>query len=225
VLAASGDRTSAIRVLAGVVDVRPSDVAAQKRLARLHRWAGQVELACRYSVAIAEFRAADAALLGEAVRCARTAGDRALADELLANAEPATRTRAESWLEAPAPNERELKGDLRVEATWSGGMDLDLALVHPDGHRVSWLGAPTRSTITARDVASTASEGLALNNPPAGEYVVEVVRAAGNGRAFGEVVVTAAGTTRRIPFTLDGTRSSIAVASISVRQVLVPVNF
>jgi uncharacterized protein YfaP (DUF2135 family) len=104
-------------------------------------------------------------------------------------------------------------------------MDLDLALVHPDGHRVSWLGAPTRSVITARDVASFGSEGLALNNPQAGEYVIEVVRAAGSGRAVGEVVVTAAGTTRRIPFALDGTRASIAVANISVRQVLVPVNF
>jgi hypothetical protein len=74
-------------------------------------------------------------------------------------------------------------------------------------------------------VASFGSEGLALNNPQAGEYVIEVVRAAGNGRAVGEVVVTAAGTTRRIPFALDGTRASVAVANISVRQVLVPVNF
>jgi hypothetical protein len=225
VLAASGDRAGAIRVLAGVVDVRPSDVASQKRLARLHRWAGEAELACRYSVAIAEFRASDAPLLGEAVRCARSTGDGALAEELLANAEPKTRVGALSWLDRPAPNERELKGDLRVEATWSGGMDLDLAFVHPDGHRVSWLGAPTRSTITARDALSTTSEGLALNNPPAGEYVIELVRAAGTGRAVGEVIVTAAGTTRRIPFTLDGTRASIAVASIAVRQVLVPVNF
>ena len=128
-------------------------------------------------------------------------------------------------LGAPAANDRELRGDLRVEASWSGGMDLDLALVHPDGHRVSWLGAPTRSVITARDVTSSSTEGLALNNSRAGEYVVEVVRAAGSGRAIGEVIVTAAGTTRRVPFTLDGTRASIAVATISVRQVLVPVNF
>ncbi|HVR20153.1 MAG TPA: FecR domain-containing protein, partial [Polyangiaceae bacterium] len=75
VLAASGDRAQAIRVLAGVVDVRPGDVSAQQRLARLHRWAGQPELACRYSVAIAEFRASDAALLSDAVRCARDIGD------------------------------------------------------------------------------------------------------------------------------------------------------
>jgi tetratricopeptide (TPR) repeat protein len=225
VLAASGDRSEAIRVLASVVDVRPGDVAAQRRLARLHRWAGEPELACRYSVAISEFRASDAALLSEAVRCARAVGDGSLADELLSNADAKTRSAAETLLKAPAPNERELRGDLRAEATWSGGMDLDLALVHPDGHRVSWLGAPTRSIITARDVASFGSEGLALNNPQAGEYVIEVVRAAGNGRAVGEVVVTAAGTTRRIPFALDGTRASVAVANISVRQVLVPVNF
>jgi Mg-chelatase subunit ChlD len=224
VLAASGNRSEAIRVLAGVVDVRPGDVSAQKRLARLHRWAGEPELGCRYSVAIAEFRASDATLLGDAVRCARATGDGALAEELLAGAETATRASAEALLRGPAPNERELRGDLRVEATWSGGADLDLSLVHPDGHRVSWLGAPTRSVITARDVTSRSTEGLALNNPRAGEYVVEIVRASGAGRTVGDVLVTAAGTTRRVPFVLDGTRASIAVASISVRQVLVPVN-
>src|SRR5688572_22868389 len=128
VLAASGDRSEAIRVLASVVDVRPGDVAAQRRLARLHRWAGQPELGCRYSVAIAEFRATDAALLSEAVRCARAGGDGSLADELLLNADAKTRSSAESRLLAPAPNERDLRGDLRAEATWSGGMDLDLAL-------------------------------------------------------------------------------------------------
>ena len=95
-------------------------------------------------------------------------------------------------------------------------------LVHPDGHRVSWLGAPTRSVITARDVSSTSAEGLALNNPQAGEYVIEIVRSGGTGRGIGEVLVTAAGTTRRVPFTIDGTRVSIAIANISLRQVLVP---
>ena len=222
VLAASGDRSQAIRVLGGVVDVRPGDVAAQRRLSRLHRWAGEPELACRYAIAIAEFRSSDAALLSDAVRCTRALGDGALADELFANADPKIRAGAEALLKATAANDRELRGDLRLEATWSGGMDLDLALVHPDGHRVSWLGAPTRSVITARDVASTSSEGLALNNAQAGEYVIEIVRASGSGRAVGEVVVTAAGTTRRVPFTFNGTRASVAVASINVRQVLVP---
>jgi Mg-chelatase subunit ChlD len=222
VLAASGDRTQAIRVLGSVVDVRPGDVAAQKRLARLHRWAGEAELACRYSVAIAEFRASDAALLGDAVRCSRATGDAALADELLANADAKTRGAAETLLERPELDESTLRGDLKLEATWSGGMDIDLALVHPEGHRVSWLGAPTRGAITARNVTSTTAEGLALNNAQAGEYVVEVVRAQGGGRAIGEVVVTAAGTSRRIPFVLDGTRASVAIAKISVRQVLVP---
>jgi hypothetical protein len=188
----------------------------------LHRWAGQPELACRYSIAIAEFRSSDAGLLSEAVRCTRALGDGALADELFANSDPKIRTAAETLLKAAAANDRELRGDLRLEATWSGGMDLDLALVHPDGHRVSWLGAPTRSVITARDVASSSTEGLALNNAQAGEYVIEVVRASGSGRAVGEVVVTAAGTTRRVPFTFNGTRASVAVASIKVRQVLVP---
>ena len=40
VLSASGDRAGAIRVLGSVIDVRPGDIAAQKRLARLERWRG-----------------------------------------------------------------------------------------------------------------------------------------------------------------------------------------
>ena len=42
------------------------------------------------------------------------------------------------------PDDQALRGDLRLEAHWLGDADLDLALVDPDGHRVSWLGAPPR---------------------------------------------------------------------------------
>ncbi|HEY3495441.1 MAG TPA: VIT domain-containing protein, partial [Polyangiaceae bacterium] len=60
VLASRGERSAAIRVLGSVVDVRPGDVAAQKRLARLARWAGRRELGCRYAIAISEMRPGDA---------------------------------------------------------------------------------------------------------------------------------------------------------------------
>ena len=221
VLASRGERSAAVRVLGGVVDVRPGDVAAQKRLARLARWAGRRELGCRYAIAISEMRPADAALLADAVRCAREQ-EATMAGELLANADAKTRDQAQKLLAAPALDEQVLKGDLKLEATWSGGSDLDLALIDPDGQRVSWLGAPTRAVITARDVVADGRESLALSGGKAGEYAIEIVRAREGGRASGEVTLSVAGTTRRIPFTLDGTRVNVGLAKISLHSVLVP---
>jgi len=53
--------------------------------------------------------------------------------------------------------------------------------------------------------------------------VVEVVRAAGAaGPVRGELTVFAAGETRRIPFTLDGERLTVALAEIKMVPRLVP---
>jgi tetratricopeptide (TPR) repeat protein len=223
VAARRGNREAAMRILGGVVDVRPSDIAAQKRLARLYRWLGANARGCRHSVAIAELRPDDAKLLAEAVRCSRETQNDAFSNELLANAAEPVRRAAELELSAPRAGERELRGDLRAEASWSGGADLDIAFLTPDGHRVSFLGAPTRSVITARDVASSAGEGLALSGAPPGEYLIELVRRTpGEGSARGELTLSVAGTTRRVPFVLDSTRTTIALARISMRSELVP---
>ena len=56
VAARAGDRESAHPNLGSVVDVRPDDVASQKRLARLERWAGRPAVGCRHSLAIAQLR-------------------------------------------------------------------------------------------------------------------------------------------------------------------------
>jgi hypothetical protein len=222
VLAARGERSAARRVLGSVLDVRPGDVAGAKRLARFERWAGRPALGCRFSIAISEMRPADATLLAEAVRCARETFDTAAADELLTSASAATREAAERLLSGPRPDDQSLRGDLKLEATWQGGADLDLALIDPDGHRVSWLGAPTRGIITARDAVSTSGEALAFSGGKPGEYALEIVGSAQGGRSSGEVTVTVAGTTRRIPFTLDGNRARLGVAKIGMHSRLVP---
>ena len=217
-----GDRELAIRILGSVVDVRPGDVKAQKRLARLHRWAGRPALGCRHAIAIAQLRQEDGGLLADAVRCARQTGERRLSDEMLAAASDEARRDAEQHLTDDV-DDTKLDGDLRLEATWTGGgADLDLGLLHPDGHRVSWLGAPTRSVITATDVTSRSREGLALRGAKPGEYVIEIVRADGVGEVSGEVTVNVAGERRVIPFTLDGNRAAVGVAQISMHSTLVP---
>ena len=218
-----GDRELAVRILGSVVDVRPDDVAGQKRLARLYRWSGRADLGCRHAMAIAELRAADPKLLADALRCARGGNASRWASDALSLVDEKTARAAEALASAPGPDDTRLIGDLRVEATWSDGADLDLALLHPDGHRVSWLGAPTRELITARDVLDRGREGLALSGAKPGEYVIEIVRSAGDsGPVRGELTVFAAGETRRIPFTLDGERLTVALAEIKMVPRLVP---
>ena len=217
-----GDRERAIRLLGSVVDVRPGDIRAQRRLERLQRWAGRASVGCRHLVAAAELRRDDAALLADAARCSREAGDPELAERLLSGA-PNLRASAESLSRKPRDADSQLAGDLKLEATWDSGADLDLSLLDPDGHRISWLGAPTRALIFARDATSASSEGLSVRGAKPGDYVIEVVRPDNwSDEVSGTLVVSAAGQVRRIPFRLDETRKSVGLVSIKTRARLVP---
>ena len=220
-----GDRELAVRMLGSVVDMRPDDIASQKRLARLYRWSGRADLGCRHAMAIAELRAADPKLLADALRCARNGNDARWASDALSLVDEKTARQATSLAAAAVTDDTRLLGDLRVEATWFDDADLDLAILHPDGQRVSWLGAPTRELITARDVLARGREGLALNGAKPGEYAIEIVRSGGSsGTVRGELSVFVAGETRRIPFTLDGQRLTLALAEIKMVPRLVPLD-
>jgi Mg-chelatase subunit ChlD len=220
--AQSGDRALAIRILGSVLDVRPYDGKARERAARLQRWSGQPQLACRLSVANAELLPGNASYLAEAVRCARDTGEGALAGDLLALAETKVRSAAEKLLAERAADPGDLVGDLRVEATWDGNADLDVALLDAEGHRISWLGAPTRAIISARDVQSSDREALALRGAAPGEYVLQVVRASGATPARGQLTIVVAGTRRTLPFVLDGARTNVGIVRISMESRLVP---
>jgi tetratricopeptide (TPR) repeat protein len=230
VAARRGDREGAIRMLGSVVEVRPDDAKAQGRLARLWRWAGRPELRCRPLQALAELHPGDAARVADAIRCARAAGQYELADDLLAAAEPKAAGTIRSLLDRPERDDDGLRGDLRVEAAWSGGGDLDLAILDPRGQRVSWFGGPTRATVSARDAVSPGREAIALRGAGAGEYVIEIGRLLGDddgaddagGIVRGELTVSVAGTRQRVPFTLRGGHARVALASITLVPRLVP---
>lgn len=225
IAARGGDREGAIRILGSVVDVRPDDIPSQKRLARLHRWAGRPAVGCRHSLALAQLRSGDAALLAEAVSCGRRNGEGRLADDILQAADAAVRKAAEAQFSKFDNLKDELSGDLKLEATWLGGdTDLDLALIDPDGNRVSWLGAPTKAVISALDVASTQRESLAIRGAKPGEYVIEVVRGSGSTPVRGEVIVNVAGARRVVPFFLNGTRETVGIAKIAMESRLVPMS-
>ncbi len=218
-----GERELAVRLLGSVVDVRPGDIAAQKRLSRLYRWSGRADLGCRYAMAIAELRDNDAKLLADALRCARSGNNARWASDALALVDEKTARLAATLADAPAPDDSRLLGDLRVEARWFDDVDLDLAILHPDGQRVSWLGAPTREIIAARDVLSHDKEGLSLSGAKPGEYAIEIVRSgSASGPVRGELTIFAAGETRRVPFTLDGQRLTVALAEIKMVPRLIP---
>jgi hypothetical protein len=87
---------------------------------------------------------------------------------------------------------------------------------------VSWLGAPTRSIITATDVHSQTREGLALKGAKPGEYLIEMVRASGQGPVSGELKLSVAGTKKTIPFSLEGSKKTLARVVIYMKSRLVP---
>ncbi len=220
-----GHRDLAIRILGSVVDVRPGDYKAQWRLARLHRWAGRPERGCRHSLAVAQLMLRDAKLVSEAVGCSRDVGQEAWAEDLLAALEPGVRQEVQR-LQADRRPSDELSGDVSVQATWQGSEhDVDVVLIHPEGYRVSWLGAPTRSVISARDVLSVHREGLALRGADPGRYAVELVRSSGTeGTIRGSVQIHVANREQTIPFVLDGDRQRVAIANLRMQSRLVPVN-
>ena len=220
-----GEREEAIRLLGSVIDVRPGEVAAQRRLERLERWSGRPALACRHLVAAAELRTGDAALVSDALRCSRAAGDSLAERELLAPLSPSQRRAVDVRLASTPSDDSVLRGDLRAEATWQGGEDLDLALIDGDGQRMSFLGAPTRAVISARDVTAHDREGLAIRGAKPGEYLVEIVRSRKEGPPVsGELTLTAAGVTRRVPFRLTGTRERVALIRLRLVSRLIPLD-
>ncbi len=223
VAAQRGQREQAIRILGSVVDVRPNSVGAHRRLARLHRWAGRPALGCRYSLAVSQMHPQDASLLAEAVFCARRTGESVLAERMLARVKQRLRRLVEAKLRAKKEAPPRLRGDLQFVASWEGsGNDLDIALIHPQGHWVSWLGAPTRALISAEDVTSQQREGLALMGSQAGEYVIEIVRAAGAGPVRGKLEVRGPGVHRSIDFVLEGERVRLGIARVWFQSKLVP---
>lgn len=218
-----GQRDLAIRILGSVVDVRPGDHKAQWRLARLHRWAGRAERGCRHSLAVAQLMLGDAKLVAEAVSCSKDVGQDTWHADLLTAVSPEVRQEVRRLTSARLPVE-ELSGDFRLRARWQGAEhDLDLVILHPDGYRVSWLGAPTRSVITATDVLSVHQEGLALRGAAPGQYAVEVVRSSPtHGTVRGSLDIRVGHQDRSIPFELDGERVRVATAKLKLQSRLVP---
>ncbi len=228
--ARQGDRDRAVRILGGLADVRPNDRAVQIRLADLQDSAGNVALACEHRLALADLAMSDPKLVADAVRCARSQGMLDLASRIELDTTEKVRAVVTRLLVAPNPTQKPLNGDVQVSAEWSGGADLDVALIDAQGKRTSWLGSPGKATTTARDVTSQRNETLAVSALPQGNYVVEISRAGGVGEGTassirGEVTLRLGGDVRKIPFTLAGPRAEVGTVRVFFTSRLVPVDF
>ena len=221
--ARGGDRDAAIRILGGAADVRPDDATAQNRLASLYDQLGLRDRACAHRVALAELRAADVAAQAAAIRCTRATGLADLGDRLLSDVASDKRTALDRALEKAPDASTELKGDVRLEATWDSDEDLDVALIDKTGARISWMGAGKLVT-TARLAAGSRSESLGVVNLPSGSYVVEITRTrvtSDPSPVRGSVTIRAAGDTRIIPFVLSGARSEVGKIDVQYTSRLV----
>jgi tetratricopeptide (TPR) repeat protein len=225
-LARAGRRDEAVRTLEAMADARPEDTAVLERLATLHERGGDAGLACAWRVSLAEVRPRDAQHLARALRCMRSTGDGALAQRMLDAADVTVREPAERAAFEGAPIEAPVRGDLQVSASWYGGEDLDIALIDPQGARISWQGG--RAGVTASGATSPSRESLGVSRASTGEWLVEVVRVTPDdvrGRVTrGEVTVNVLGERRTFSFTLDGARTRVARAAVIRESRLVPAN-
>ncbi len=223
--ARQGERDRALRVLGGLADVRPGDKDILRRLVNLHDSAGNTALACEHRIALAEVSRTDAALVSDGLRCAERMGQADLAAAMRRGLDDKTRPAVERLLlNPPADPSKALGGDVRVVAEWQGSEDIDVALIDATGKRISWMGAPSKIVATARDVTSLRTETLSVAGLPSGRYVLEISRADTQvrGTLRGELTLSLAGETRRVPFTLDGSRAEVGTIRVFFTSRLVP---
>ena len=150
VLAARGDRAAAARVLSGVaVSANP---AGLDQLALGSERAGDDDQACSLRIAAAETTPDDATRVAHAVRCERASGRTTAADRWL-NEAGARRGAVETVLSSLSRGEGSASGDIVLDATWSGGADVDLAVMIRAGNASG--GSPVADASTIRPRART----------------------------------------------------------------------
>jgi len=213
VVGRQGKREEALRLLSGIVDLQPENETLQERMANAFERAGEAELACAHRVTLAELESDDEDVVAGAMRCASSLGRTVSADRLAQLVDEDERDDVRARAARPDSPSR-LRGDVLLDATWTGGSDVDLTLVTPQGTRLSWMGG--RTTVIGDDASRIGRERVGLRRATPGTYYVEVNRADPNdtSRVRGEIRVRAFGETERIPFELEGVRAQVGQVSV-----------
>ncbi len=208
-----GRRDEAVRLLSGIVDLESDNVTLQRRMANAFERAGKAQRACAHRVALAEIRPGDEELVSNAMRCERALGRSAAADRLLEMVDSDDRDSVRARSER-APTPERVRGDLIVDAEWTGGSDVDITLVTPQGTRLSWMGG--RTNVVGDDATRLGQERVGLRRAGTGRYYIEVNRVNEHDTSpiRGQLRVRAFGQTQRIPFTLTGARASVGSVNV-----------
>ena len=223
VLARLGHRDDALRMLTGTVDLSPNSAPLHQRIAAAFTRAGQLERACAHRIALYEIDESDGEAVGAAMRCERELARTEAADRILDSIrDPGVRTRAEREA-ASEEDATRFRGDFTVEATWSGGSDLDVSIVSPQGTRLSWMGG--RTTVVGEDSRSSESERLGLRWTAPGTYLVEVHRTdpSDTRPVRGQLNIRILGERSTLPFTLQDGRAEVARVRVRRETRMVPV--
>ncbi len=228
IAARRGDRDAALRILGGTLAasaLTPADAyTVAQAVGRSYDRLGRPE-GCSFHVAAASLRATDPEALSQAIACERGQGRAASAERWLVGLKDTQRSAVSAALAKLETQKAEAAtGDVVVAATWTGGSDLDIALVDPSGRRA---GAVTRMK-GARVEGATARdhETVALASNDAGAFLVEIVRASASEASIpvsGTVTIKALGQTQSIPFTLSGARAQVGRVDVRWDAELVPV--
>lgn len=216
-LGRSGRRDESIRLLSGVVELQPDSRTLHERLANAFKRNGDQARSCSHRVTLAEIEDDDVDALSSAVRCTRDLGSQGSADQVLDGIDSADlRARVERAAATPV-TDRRVSGQLMLSADWDQGGDLDLSLITPQGTRLSWMGG--RRTVVGTDASNEGREQLGLRGVWGGSYIIEVSRteSADDGPINGRIRVAALGTTRTIPFTLQGDRAAVGRVTVQRR--------
>lgn len=216
-----GEREESIRLLSGVVDLQSENATLQRRLALAFERAGMAERACAHRVALAEIAPDDVEVVTEAVRCERGLGHAESSGRVMNLVSTVERrSRVESAL-AEGVRPQRLRGNIMLDASWSGGGDVDISLITPQGTRLSWMGG--RTQVLGEGGSSEGSERLGLRWAATGSYVIEVSRTdtADSTPVSGNLRVRAMDQVRNIPFTLIGERLVLGRVSVVRRSRLV----
>ncbi len=228
--AMAGDRERALRILSGLADLRPGDKQVQKRLVATFDRMGAATVACQHRLALADLSTDDVDATAQAIRCSQDQGFGEVSRALFSTAPASLQTRIDTASRSVDLGKLgTLSGDVRITATWSAPVDLDLALVDKSGRRSSWTGSVVPNLlVSATDATSAQRESLGLAGLGLGQYVVEIVRASGDGSTIpvsGEVTMTLpGGETRRVPFTLNGPRTEVGTLRVFFTSRLVPLD-
>jgi hypothetical protein len=229
--AAVGQPALAKRTYSASVEVQPWNVRLHRSLARMYRNKGELARSCAHVWSVMSLhpeRVKNHLALARCLAELPEGRDRAmqLLSEL-ANSPKGKRSAARigralaSLAAGKVSDDRNRdRGALVLKATWDRGVDLDLALITPDGRRISALRAGRRGGVTVDSHDGATAEVLALRWLRGGTYRVEIGPASETSAGTpvsGTLLMKVRGKTKAVPFVVSSRNKPVAKVAITSR--------